>query len=244
LALLEVLDLQKAFGGIRAVDGCSFSVEAGSITALIGPNGAGKTTVFNLINGLHRLDAGSILLNGERLERLPPHRIARKGISRTFQISRHLAELTVLENLVVQAPTGGLADLLKPSVLEDERDRAMELLRFVGIADLASEPAAKLSYGQKKLMDLAAGLMARPRLFLLDEPAGGINPALLEVIVDRVRRLREDGVTFLIVEHNMDVVMDISDAVVVMAYGKVLATGAPAAIQNDALVLEAYLGAA
>jgi branched-chain amino acid transport system ATP-binding protein len=236
------LDLQKAFGGIRAVDGCSFSVDQGSITALIGPNGAGKTTVFNLISGLHRPDAGKILLNGERLERLAPHRITRKGISRTFQISRHLAELTVLENLVVQAPTGGLADLLKPSVLEDERDRAMELLRFVGIADLASEPAAKLSYGQKKLMDLAAGLMARPRLFLLDEPAGGINPALLEVIVDRVRRLRDDGVTFLIVEHNMDVVMDISDAVVVMAYGKVLAQGAPAAIQNDPAVLEAYLG--
>jgi branched-chain amino acid transport system ATP-binding protein len=244
LALLEVLDLRKAFGGIRAVDGCSFAVEDGSITALIGPNGAGKTTVFNLISGLHRPDAGRILLDGEPIERLPPHRITRRGISRTFQISRHLAELTVLENLVVQAPTGGLADLLKQSILQEERERAMELLRFVGIAELAGEPAARLSYGQKKLMDLAAGLMARPRLFLLDEPAGGINPALLEVIVDRVQRLRADGVTFLIVEHNMDVVMSVSDAVIVMAYGKVLATGAPAAIQSDAAVLEAYLGTA
>ncbi len=244
MALLEVSDLRKAFGGIRAVDGCSFAVEDGSITALIGPNGAGKTTVFNLISGLHRPDAGRILLDGEPIERLPPHRITRRGISRTFQISRHLAELTVLENLVVQAPTGGLADLLKQSILQEERERAMELLRFVGIAELAGEPAARLSYGQKKLMDLAAGLMARPRLFLLDEPAGGINPALLEVIVDRVQRLRADGVTFLIVEHNMDVVMSVSDAVIVMAYGKVLATGAPAAIQSDAAVLEAYLGTA
>ncbi len=242
MALLDIRDLRKSFGGIRAVDGCSFAVEPGSITALIGPNGAGKTTVFNLISGLHRPDAGRILLAGEAIERLAPHRITRKGISRTFQISRHLAELTVLENLVVQAPTGGLADLLKQSILEDERDRAMELLRFVGISELAAAPAAGLSYGQKKLMDLAAGLMARPRLFLLDEPAGGINPALLEVIVDRVRRLRDDGVTFLIVEHNMDVVMSVCDAVIVMAYGKVLAQGSPAAIQNDAAVLEAYLG--
>jgi branched-chain amino acid transport system ATP-binding protein len=244
LALLEVSGLRKAFGGIRAVDGCSFAVAAGSITALIGPNGAGKTTVFNLISGLHRPDAGTIRLDGQAIERLPPHRIARKGISRTFQISRHLAELSVLENLVVQAQTSGLADLLRQSIPRQERERALELLRFVGIAELADEPAAKLSYGQKKLMDLAAGLMARPRLFLLDEPAGGINPTLLDVIVDRVRRLREDGVTFLIVEHNMDVVMDVCDAVIVMAYGKVLSTGVPAAIQNDAAVLEAYLGAA
>ncbi len=243
MALLEIQDLSKSFGGIRAVDGCSFAVAEGSITALIGPNGAGKTTVFNLISGLHRPDAGAIRFVGERLERLPPHRITRKGISRTFQISRHLAELSVLENLVVQAPTRGLGDLLKQSILQEERERAMELLRFVGITELADEPAAKLSYGQKKLMDLAAGLMARPRLFLLDEPAGGINPALLEVIVDRVRQLRQDGVTFLIVEHNMDVVMNVCDAVIVMAYGKVLAAGTPAAIQDDPAVLEAYLGA-
>jgi branched-chain amino acid transport system ATP-binding protein len=242
LALLEVRDLTKSFGGIRAVEGCSFAVEEGSITALIGPNGAGKTTVFNIISGLHKPDAGAILFNGERIDRLAPHRITRKGIGRTFQISRHLAELTVLENLVVQSSTGRLADLLKRSILDEERLRAMELLSFVGIAELANEPAAKLSYGQKKLMDLAAGLMAKPRLLLLDEPAGGINPALLEVIVDRVQRLRAQGVTFLIVEHNMDVVMNVCDPVVVMAYGKFLASGSPAAIQNDGAVLEAYLG--
>ncbi len=242
LALLEIQNLSKAFGGIHAVERCSFAVEEGTITALIGPNGAGKTTVFNLITGLHRPDAGTIRFDGRRIDGLPPHRVTRQGISRTFQISRHLGELTVLENVVAQAPTSVLADLFRQSILRHEREHAMELLDFVGIADLAGEPAAKLSYGQKKLMDLAAGLMAKPRLFLLDEPAGGINPALLEMIVDRVRRLRAQGVTFLIVEHNMDMVMRICDPVVVMAYGTFLAHGSPAAIQNDDAVLEAYLG--
>jgi branched-chain amino acid transport system ATP-binding protein len=242
LALLEIENLSKSFGGIHAVEDCSFAVEEGTITALIGPNGAGKTTVFNMITGLHRPDAGAIRFDGQRIDGLPPHRITRKGIARTFQITRDLAGLSVLENVVVQSQAGGLLHLLQPSMSSAERDRAMDLLAFVGIAELAREPAAKLSYGQKKLMELAACLMAGPRLVLLDEPAGGINPALLEVIVDRVRRLREDGVTFLIVEHNMDVVMSVCDPVVVMAYGKFLAHGPPAAIQNDDAVLEAYLG--
>ena len=242
LSLLEIRDARKSFGGVKAVDGCSFMVEAGTITALIGPNGAGKTTMFNMINGLHRADSGAILFEDENIERLQPHRITRKGISRTFQISRQLSDLTVLENLVLQAPRTGLTDLVKSGIPQDERERAMELLDFVGIAELANLPAGKLSYGQKKLMDLAAGLMANPRLFLLDEPAGGINPALLDIIVDRVQTLRAQGVTFLIVEHNMDVVMNVCDPVVVMAYGKVLATGAPVDIQRNAEVLEAYLG--
>jgi branched-chain amino acid transport system ATP-binding protein len=244
LALLEIQELSKSFGGIQAVDRCSFAVEAGSITALIGPNGAGKTTVFNLISGLHKPDAGAILFDGARIDDLPPHRITRKGIARTFQISRDLAGLSALENVIVQSRAGGLLHLLQPSMSPAERDRAMDLLGFVGIADLASEPAAKLSYGQKKLMELAACLMLEPRLVLLDEPAGGINPALLEVIIDRVQRLRAQGMTFLIVEHNMDVVMDMCDPVIVMAYGRFLAQGSPAAIQNDEAVLEAYLGAA
>jgi branched-chain amino acid transport system ATP-binding protein len=244
LALMEVRDLGKSFGGIRAVDGCSFAVEQGSITALIGPNGAGKTTVFNLISGLYRPDAGAILFDGARIDGLPPHQITRRGVARTFQISRDLAGLTVLENVVVQSPARGIAHLIKPSMSPAERERAMDLLSFVGIAELAREPAARLSYGQKKLLELAACLMAEPRLVLLDEPAGGINPALLETIIDRVRQLRDAGMTFLIVEHNMDVVMNVCDPVVVMAYGRLLAHGSPAAIQNDAAVLEAYLGAA
>jgi len=242
LPLLEVHNVRKAFGGVKAVDGCSFEVAAGTITALIGPNGAGKTTMFNMINGLHKADAGTIVFEGERIDGLQPHRITRKGISRTFQISRLLSDLTVLENLVVQSPRGGFRDIIQQSVPRHERERAMDLLEFVGIADLADQPAAKLSYGQKKLMDLAAGMMADPRLFLLDEPAGGINPALLDIIVDRVLTLQTQGVTFLIVEHNMDLVMDVCDPVVVMAYGKVLAVGAPAAVQSNDAVLEAYLG--
>ena len=242
MTLLEVRDLKKSFGGVQAVDGCSFDVEEGSITALIGPNGAGKTTVFNMINGLHKPDGGAIAFEGREIQRLQPHQITRRGISRTFQISRQLSDLTVLENVVVQSPSGGLMDLFKHGILNHERERGMELLEFVGIADLAGQPAAKLSYGQKKLMDLAAGLMANPRLILLDEPAGGINPALLDIIIDRVETLQKQGVTFLIVEHNMDVVMNVCDPVVVMAYGRVLAKGSPAAIQQDEGVLEAYLG--
>jgi len=243
LPILDVRDARKSFGGLKAVDGCSFAVEAGSITALIGPNGAGKTTMFNMINGLHRPDGGSILFEGEPIEGLQPHQITRRGISRTFQISRQLGDLTVLENVVVQSPARGLGGLFRDAILGAERAHAMELLDFVGIADLAGAPAARLSYGQKKLMDIAAGMMAHPRLFLLDEPAGGINPALLDIIIDRVLRLRDQGVTFLIVEHNMDMVMSVCDPVVVMAYGKVLAKGPPAAVQADAEVLEAYLGA-
>jgi len=242
LPLLEVRDAAKSFGGIKAVDGCSFCVEEGTITALIGPNGAGKTTMFNMINGLHRSDSGAIVFQGENIEHLQPHQITRRGISRTFQISRELSDMTVLENVVVQSPAKGLVGLLKQSILGEERERGMDLLEFVGIADLADEPAAKLSYGQKKLMDLAAGMMMHPRLFLLDEPAGGINPTLLDVIIDRVERMREQGVTFLIIEHNMDMVMNVCDPVIVMAYGKVLSEGPPDVIQSDEDVLEAYLG--
>ena len=242
MPLLEVRDAAKSFGGIKAVDGCSFCVEEGTITALIGPNGAGKTTMFNMINGLHRSDSGAIVFQGENIEHLQPHQITRRGISRTFQISRELSDMTVLENVVVQSPAKGLVGLLKQSILGEERERGMDLLEFVGIADLADEPAAKLSYGQKKLMDLAAGMMMHPRLFLLDEPAGGINPTLLDVIIDRVERMREQGVTFLIIEHNMDMVMNVCDPVIVMAYGKVLSEGPPDVIQRDEDVLEAYLG--
>ena len=242
MALLQTQALSKSFGGIKAVDNCTFRVEAGSITALIGPNGAGKTTVFNLVSGLLKPDSGSISFNGESIAGLQPHQVTRKGISRTFQISRDLQEMTLLENLIVQSPTKGFSDLFQGSMLEHEREHAMELLDFVGITHLADEQSKNLSYGQKKLMEFAATLMTEPRLILLDEPAGGINPALLEDIIERIQTLNKRGITFLIVEHNMDVVMNLCDPVIVMAYGTVLAQGAPDDIQNNEEVLEAYLG--
>ena len=242
MALLEVKALHKSFGGIHAVNGCSFSVEEGTITALIGPNGAGKTTAFNMISGLLKPDSGEILFCGENIANIQPHQVTRKGISRTFQISRDLMEMTLLENLIVQSPTSGFRSLINSSILQDERQRAMNLLDFVGIAHLVDEKAKNLSYGQKKLMEFAAALMTEPKLILLDEPAGGINPALLEKIIERIQQVNRQGVTFLLVEHNMDVVMNLCDPVIVMAYGKVLAQGSPEVIQNDETVLEAYLG--
>lgn len=242
MSLLETHDLVKDFGGLRAVDGATLAVEEGSITSLIGPNGAGKTTVFNLVNGLLRPTAGRVVFDGEEITGLRPHQITRRGISRTFQVTRELGDLTVLENLIVQAPARGARALFGRSILQRERERAFELLDFVGIARLASEDAKRLSYGQKKLMELAAVLMTDPRLIMLDEPAGGINPALLTEIVARIRELNGRGITFLIVEHNMDLVMQISDTVVVMAHGNVLLHGPPDVVQADDAVLDAYLG--
>jgi neutral amino acid transport system ATP-binding protein len=242
MALLEVNDLTKHFGGIHAVDHCTFAVEEGSITALIGPNGAGKTTAFNLITGLLKPDLGEITFAGQPIGGLPPHRITRMGISRTFQITRDLQEMTVLENLAVSLPVKGVRGLFLSGIRRDEEERAMQLLEFLGIDRLAHEKSKNLSYGQKKLLELASVLMAEPRLIMLDEPAGGVNPALLETIMERIKELNEQGITFLIVEHNMDLVMKIGNPVICMAYGSVLAQGSPAEIQNHELVLEAYLG--
>lgn len=240
--MLSVQNLNKSFDGIQAVYDCSFAVETGSITALIGPNGAGKTTVFNLVSGILKSDSGKVKYDGHEIQNLPPHQITRRGISRTFQISRNLQDMTVLENMVVQSPVRGLKALLSSSILPDERKRAMELLEFVGLGRLANEETRNLSYGQRKLLDFASTLMAKPRLIMLDEPAGGVNPALLEEIISYIRELNKQGITFLIVEHNMDLVMSISDKVIVMAYGQVLAEGKPEIIQENPRVLEAYLG--
>ena len=242
MALLEIQGLKKSFGGIQAVNDCTFSVEEGAITSLIGPNGAGKTTVFNLVTGLLTLDAGQVLFKGKRINGLQPHQITRMGISRTFQITRDLQEMTVLENMVVQAQVKGFFDMFGTSMLKEEEERAMGLLAFVGISHLAREKAKNLSYGQKKLMEFASVMMSEPRLIMLDEPASGVNPTLLESIVDRILQLNKKGITFLIVEHNMDLVMKISNPVICMAYGTVLAQGAPQEIQDNPRVLEAYLG--
>jgi neutral amino acid transport system ATP-binding protein len=243
-ALLEVDDLSRQFGGVRAVRDCSFAVAPGSITGLIGPNGAGKTTAFNLIGGVLKPDSGRVTFDGQEVTGRPPHRIARAGIGRTFQITRELPELSVLQNVILHAPARGLRGLMRASMPREECEQAIEHLEFVGLARLAHEPAGSLSYGQRKLLELAGVLMASPRLIMLDEPAGGVNPRLLEDIVERIRALNRGGVTFLIVEHNMDVVMSLSHSVVVMAHGQVLRQGRPAEVQADDRVLAAYLGRA
>ena len=240
--MLEVKNLCKYYGGIKAVDQASFKVEAGSITALIGPNGAGKTTAFNCISRTAVPTAGEVWLDGERIDHLRPHKITAKGLSRTFQISRNLADMTVIENIVVQSKVEGLMGLLRPEITAEERDKAMSILDFLGITRIAYEDGHNLSYGQKKLMDLAALLMSDPKIILLDEPAGGVNPSLMEEIVVRIRTLNDKGLTVLIVEHNMDLIMRLSHNVVVMAHGKVICQGTPDIVRKDPQVLEAYLG--
>lgn len=242
MALLEIKGLNKNFGGIKAVCDCSFSVDEGRIVSLIGPNGAGKTTVFNLINGLLKPNSGEVIFQSKKITGLQPHEITHRGISRTFQITRDLQEMTVLENMIIQSQVKRFFDMFGSSMLKHETEHAMELLSFVGISYLAQEKAKNLSYGQKKLMEFASVLMSEPKLIMLDEPAAGINPTLLENIIDRILELNKKGITFLIVEHNMELVMKISDPVICMAYGSVLAEGCPKDIQNNNQVMEAYLG--
>jgi len=241
---LEVSNLNKSFGGIHAVKDCSFAVERGSITSLIGPNGAGKTTSFNLINNVLRPDSGSVKFEGQEVTGRMPHKLTRLGIGRTFQVTRTLGDMTVLENMVVGSSNTGLRSILGSRMLEDEVQRALELLDFVGIAEYSYTNAEALSYGQRKLLEFSAVLMSEPQIVLLDEPAGGVNPSLLKRMVARIRELNGEGLTFFIVEHNMDLVMDISDSVIVMAHGEVLLHGTPDEVQNDQRVLNAYLGRA
>jgi branched-chain amino acid transport system ATP-binding protein len=240
--MLEVRNLCKRFGGITAVDDLSFKVEKGSITALIGPNGAGKSTAFNCISRTMVPTSGQVFLDGERIDGLRPHQITRRGLSRTFQISRNLADMTVLENVVLQSKVSGWRDLLQPAMSEEEVEKAMGILDFLGITRIAHEDGSNLSYGQKKLMDLAALLMSDPKIILIDEPAGGVNPSLLEEIITHIRQLNERGLTVLIVEHNMDLIMRLSHHIVVMAQGKKIADGRPEVIREDPAVLDAYLG--
>ena len=240
--LLEVAGLSKAFGANKAVNDCSFSVAEGSITSLIGPNGSGKTTVFNLISGTLKPDAGEVRLDGARIDRLQPWGRAHSGIGRTYQITRLFKEMTVLENVVTPLRNFSVGQLGLDAVSGQEADRAMELLSFVGLERYRDAKAGSLSYGQQKLTELAQILVLDPKLIMLDEPAGGINPTLIERMGELIRDLNAQGKTFLLVEHNMPFVLGISDRVHVLAQGAVIGSGTPEQIQEDPAVIDAYLG--
>ncbi|WP_064745335.1 branched-chain amino acid ABC transporter ATP-binding protein/permease [Pseudonocardia acaciae] len=241
--MLQVRGLRRGFGGVRAVDGCSFAVAAGSITALIGPNGSGKTTTFNLVGGTMRADGGEVWLDGERVDRLPAWSRAHRGLARTFQTTRLFGRMSVLENVVTPLRAFSWRGLGAVAVSGPEARRAGELLDLVGMGALRDQPAAALSYGQRKLVELAQVLILEPKLILLDEPAGGINPRLIERMGELIVELNRAGHTFLVVEHNMPFVLGLSDRVLVLSRGRCIAEGSPEKIQRDPLVLDAYLGA-
>lgn len=249
-AALTAADLHKSFGGTQAVNGASFDVPAGVITAMIGPNGAGKTTIVNLLSGALRPDAGSVSLRGRNITKLPPFRRAQAGLIRTFQLSREFEGLTVLENLLAACPDQPGESLLnvffRPRMVrrsEDEFvDRAFETLATYGLYRLRDSWAGELSGGQKRLLELARAVMAKPTVLLLDEPMAGINPALIGQIGEHIQRLKSEGVSVLMVEHNLNVVEQICDHVIVLAEGRTLATGLMSDLRANPEVVQAYLG--
>jgi ABC-type branched-subunit amino acid transport system ATPase component len=243
MTLLEVDNLSKRFGGVTALSQCSLTVKPGSITGLIGPNGSGKTTVFNVVTGFVARDSGDVRFNGRTIAGLGPDRIYGLGIARTFQLARVFPRLTALENMLVPVRRAGVRGLFSHAQRREEQARAMDMLSFMDISHVAGLLGGSLSYGQRKLLELAAVMMAQPQLVLLDEPAGGINPALLERIAAHIRRLNEQGVAFLLVEHNMPFVMSLCQSVVVLHRGGVIAGGTPAEVRSNPAVLDAYLGA-
>ncbi|WP_323676653.1 ABC transporter ATP-binding protein [Halorubellus sp. PRR65] len=247
---LKVRDLRKTFGGITAVDGAGFEIEKGSMTGLIGPNGAGKSTTFNCITGTYTPDSGVVEFNGEDITGLEPYEVAERGLVRTFQIARELSEMTVLENMMV-APMHQRGETLWRSVFargdvnkqeEEILERAWETLEFFDIEHLANEYAGNLSGGQRKLLEMARALLTDPEMLLLDEPFAGVNPTLEERLLEHIHELRDQGYTFLIVEHDMDLIMQNCEKVIVMHQGRILTEGTPEEVRNNEDVIEAYLG--
>lgn len=230
--MLEIKGLVKRFGGVNATNIAQLSVAPGTITALIGPNGSGKTTLFNQISGLIRPDGGEILLEGRPIQRLSPHQIARAGVARTFQLTRLFPSLTLLENMVLAAHSGTAAPL----------ERARDLLGFVGLFEKREQQAGSLSYGQRKLLEFARAMMNRPRLVLLDEPFAGVNPVLEEKMVDHIRAMHREGVTFFLIDHEMKIIMELCHPILVLDQGELIARGSAAEIQSNETVLEAYFG--
>ena len=248
-AILVIDELRRSFGGITAVDIDHLEIERGAITALIGPNGAGKTTLFNLLTGFDRPDGGSWAFDGRPRPGRRPHEMARAGMVRTFQLTRSLGRLSVLENMMLGVPAQRgehlHAALWRAIWRAQERDveaRASSMLARFDLARVADDYAGTLSGGQRKLLEMARALMTEPRLVMLDEPVAGVNPALTESLLVHIRELREAGMTVVFVEHDMDVVMDISEWVVVMAQGRVIAEGPPSEVVTNPDVVDAYLG--
>ena len=243
-ALLEIDGVSKAYGGVQALASCSLEVAEGTITGLIGPNGSGKTTLFNVVTGYEQVSAGAVRFRGRPITNQSPDRVFKLGIGRTFQLTRIFSRLTVMENMLVatQHHEGWVRSMTRRGSSAGERRRALELLAFVGLAGHAGEAAGTLSYGQRKLLELAYVLIADPAVLLLDEPAGGVNPSLIHYIAERIRELNRQGRTFLVVEHNMEFVMGLCERVTVMHQGCVIVSGSPAEVRADPRVLDAYLG--
>jgi len=247
---LECLNLTKSFGGIKAVDDVSIAFESGKIFGLIGPNGAGKTTLFHLISGFIKPDHGEIMLNGKRLDILPPEEIARAGIGRLFQDVRVFGRLSVLENVLVAFPDQSGESVfnsifLRPKVLRQERellDKAFALLEFVNLLDCYKLPAENLSYGQQKLLAIARLLALNPDVFLLDEPTAGINPAMIDVILELIKKISGEGRIVIIIEHNMNVILEVANWVYFMNEGKIVAFGLPDEVLGEDSVRETYVG--